>query len=166
MDEYLVILAQGGSREAFDQLVRRWTPRLLRYCARTVGTRELARDIVQESWVGAIRGLRKLTDPAMFSPWIYRIAHRKCVDAIRSNQRRGRLAVRAYEEPGVENIPDVTDLESAIARLSEEQRHVIQLFYGEELSVEQTAAVLGVPGGTVKSRLYHARESLKRQLGE
>ena len=166
MDEYLVILAQGGSREAFDLLVRRWTPKLLRFCTRTVGAPDLARDIVQESWLGAIRGLGKLADPALFPAWIYRIAHRKCVDAIRSNQRRRRLAVSAHEEPGVGNMPDVTDLEGAIARLSEEQRHVIQLFYGEELSVEQTAAVLGVPPGTVKSRLYHARELLKRQLGE
>ena len=70
LDEYLVSLSQGGSIEALDGLARRWTPRLLRYATRVLGatgdSTETARDVVQETWIGAIRGLRGLRDPAHF----------------------------------------------------------------------------------------------------
>jgi RNA polymerase sigma-70 factor, ECF subfamily len=173
LDEYLVVLAQGGSRKAFDRLVRRWTPRLMRFSAREVGAATLAGDIVQETWMAATKGLTRLEDASLFPAWLYRIAHRKCVDAIRDNQRQRRLMARAQAEPeagpGSVNPSTTFDFGSvtgAIGQLSEEQRDVIHLFYGEELSVADIAAVLGVPGGTVKSRLFHARESLKKQLGD
>jgi len=174
LDGYLVVLAQGGSRQAFDRLTRRWTPRLVRYAARMLGQPDLAGDIVQETWIGAIRGLRKLTDPAQFPAWIYSIARRKCVDVIRSNQRQRRLTMSAKAElnanavidAGGSAANDAVDLAAAIWRLSAEQRDVVDLFYGEDLSVEEIGRVLGVPAGTVKSRLYHAREALKKFLGE
>ena len=85
-DEYLVSLSQAGSTEALDGLARRWTPRLLRYAARVLGgsgdAAESAGDVVQDTWVGVIRGLRGLRDPAQFPAWIYGIATRKCADAI------------------------------------------------------------------------------------
>ena len=87
LDEYLVLLSQAGSTDALDGLARRWTPRLLRYATRVLGgsteSAETARDVVQETWVGAIRGLRSLRDPAQFPAWVYGIATRKCADAIR-----------------------------------------------------------------------------------
>ena len=98
LDEYLVSLSQAGSSEALDGLTRRWTPRLLRYAARVLGgpdSAEAARDVVQETWVGAIRGLRGLRDPAQFPAWIYGIATRKCADAIRANTRRRRRDAQA-----------------------------------------------------------------------
>ena len=61
LDGYLIALIQGGSREAFDRLVRRWTPKLVRYATRVQGRPELARDIVQETWVAAIRGMKDST---------------------------------------------------------------------------------------------------------
>lgn len=174
LDGYLVVLVQGGSREAFNRLARRWTPRLVRYTTRTVGRPELARDIVQETWIGAIRRLKQLTDPAQFPAWIYSIAHRKCIDAIRVNQRHRRLIVSAQAEsdaaaaidPGGSAASDTVDLAAAISQLSTEQRDVVHLFYGEDLSVEEIGTVLAVPTGTVKSRLHHARASLKKYLGE
>jgi RNA polymerase sigma-70 factor (ECF subfamily) len=171
-DEYLVVLAQGGSRDAMDQLARRWTPRLVRYVSRTLGSSQSARDVVQETWIGAIRGLPRLLDSSQFPGWIYSIAHRKCVDAVRSAQRSRRLNERAQQESRVATPPDdarATDsggLSAAIARLSEEQRAVVHLFYGEDLSVNEIASVLSVPAGTVKSRLFHAREILKQHSGE
>ena len=91
LDGYLIALIQGGSREAFDRLVRRWTPKLVRYATRVQGRPELARDIVQETWVAAIRGITRLDDPSRFPAWIYSIAHRKCIDVIRLRQRQRRL---------------------------------------------------------------------------
>jgi len=174
LDGYLVVLAQGGSREAFDRLTRRWTPRLVRYTSRMLGQPDLAGDIVQETWIGAIRGLRKLTDPAQFPAWIYSIARRKCVDVIRNNQRQRRLTMSAKAESNADAASDVgsgaandaADLAAAISKLNAEHRDVVDLFYREDLSVEEIGRVLEVPAGTVKSRLYHAREALKKFLGE
>jgi RNA polymerase sigma-70 factor, ECF subfamily len=174
LDGYLVVLAQGGSREAFERLARRWTPKLVRYTSRTIGSPELARDIVQETWLGAIRGLKQLTDPAQFPVWIFSIARRKCIDAIRVNQRHRRLIVSAQAESrdvgtidqGQRAAGDAVTLSTAISRLSEEQRDVVLLFYGEDLSVGEIGAVLAIPTGTVKSRLHQARHSIKKHLGE
>jgi RNA polymerase sigma-70 factor, ECF subfamily len=174
LDGYLIALIQGGSREAFDRLARRWTPKLLRYATRVLGRPEVARDIVQETWIAVIRGLRLLNNPSHFSAWIYSIAHRKCIDGIRFNQRQRRLiegvehesAVAAAGNPSRFEPGDQSDLAAAIARLSQEQREVLYLFYGEDLSIDDIASVLTVPAGTVKSRLHHARESLKNRLGE
>jgi len=174
LDGYLITLVQGGSREAFDRLVRRWTPKLLRYATRVLGRPEVSRDIVQETWVAAIRGLKKLDDASRFAAWIYSIAHRKCIDGIRLNQRQRRLIatvgheaiVASSGEQGRPDPDDRSDLATAISQLSQEQRDVVHLFYGEDLSIDDIASVLTVPAGTVKSRLHHARESLKNCLGE
>lgn len=174
LDGYLIVLAQGGSREAFDRLARRWTPRLLRYATRVLGRPEAARDTVQETWIAVIRGLKRLEDASRFPAWIYSIAHRKCIDGIRFNQRHRRLIEGAVTESVVateanqsrSNSNEDADLAMAISKLSREHREVVQLFYGEDLAIDDVASVLGVPAGTVKSRLHHARESLKNYLGE
>src|SRR6185295_9763582 len=88
LDGYLIALIRGGSREAFDRLARRWTPKLVRYATRVLGHPDVARDAVQETWIGVIRGLSRLDDAAQFPAWIYGIAHRKCVDGIRLAQRK------------------------------------------------------------------------------
>ena len=174
LDGYLIALVQGGSREAFDRLAHRWTPKLVRYATRVQGRPELARDIVQETWIAAIRGMKRLDDPSRFPAWIYSIAHRKCIDAIRLNQLQRRLIESVGQEAFVTSAgnqgrpdpDDQSDLMTAISRLSQEQREVVHLFYGEELSIDDIASVLSVPPGTVKSRLHYARESLKNYLGE
>jgi len=174
LDEYLVSLSQAGSTDALDGLARRWTPRLLRYATRVLGgsgdSPEAARDVVQETWIGAIRGLRGLRDPAQFPAWIYGIATRKCADVIRANTRRRRLDARVEADDMGRQMTSVTseeqiDLATAIRGLPPIHRAAVHLFYREELSVEEIASVLGIPAGTVKSRLHHARETLKRQLG-
>ena len=174
LDEYLVSLSQAGSIEALDGLARRWTPRLLRYAARVLGgsgdSAEAARDVVQETWIGAIRGLRGLRDPAQFPAWIYGIATRKCADAIRANTRRRRLDAQAAADDSGRPVANLTseqqiDLATAIRGLPPIHRAVVHLFYREDMSVEEIASVLEIPAGTVKSRLHHARDALKRQLG-
>ena len=174
LDEYLVLLSQAGSTDAMDGLARRWTPRLLRYASRMLGgsseSAEMARDVVQETWIGAIRGLHGLRDPAQFPAWIYGIATRKCADAIRSNVRRRRRdapsdALDVTPEASV-SVEHRIDMASGIALLPPKQRATVHLFYGQDLTVEEIATALGIPTGTVKSRLHQARQALKRHLGE
>ena len=174
LDEYLVVLSRTGSQTAFDELARRWMPRVLRYAARTLGagrdSTEQVRDVVQETWLGVVRGLRGLEDPAQFPAWIYAITTRKCVDAIRTAARQRRLGARLEADGGTDggagnDKPERhVDLESAIARLPEDQRKVVHLYYGEDLGIAEIAAACDIPAGTVKSRLHHAREALKRHF--
>jgi RNA polymerase sigma-70 factor (ECF subfamily) len=175
LDEYLVALSQAGSLEALDGLARRWTPRLLGYTSRMLGGSndavETARDVVQETWVGVIRGLRSLRDPAQFPGWIYGIATRKCADAIRANTRRRQLNKRdtsdlADEQGAIPTWEDQIDVSTAIRGLPPTHRAVVHLFYLEDFTVEEIASVLGIPVGTVKSRLHHAREALKHALND
>jgi RNA polymerase sigma factor (sigma-70 family) len=175
LDEYLVLLSQAGSTDAMDGLARRWTPRLLRYAARMLGgsteSAETAGDVVQETWIGAIRGLHGLRDPSQFKAWIYGIATRKCADAIRTHMRRRRLDVHSVNagaslgEPAT-RLEDRIDMTAGIRQLPPKQRAAVHLFYGEDLTVEEIASALGIPAGTVKSRLHQARQALKRNLGE
>jgi RNA polymerase sigma-70 factor (ECF subfamily) len=128
---------------------------------------ETARDVVQETWIGAIRGLRGLRDPARFPTWIYGIATRKCADAIRAKARRRRIDARSEVAGPVQEAlsPEhQIDLATAIRGLPPTHRAVIHLFYGAEMSVEEIASILKIPSGTVKSRLHHAREALRFQL--
>lgn len=171
LDEYLVLVIQAGSRDAFDSLVRRWTPRLLRYASRVLGDNlaDAARDVVQETWVGAVRGIQRLREPAQFRVWIYAIAERKCADELRSRLRRRRLEADACSWSGAAIDHGTGAIEAlavarGIAHLPPEQRSVVHLYYAEDLSVEEIAAVVDVPAGTVKSRLHHAREKLRHYM--
>lgn len=165
LDEYLVLQSRAGSRAALGQLVERWSPRLQRHAARLLNSGEAARDIVQETWLGALPGLARLDDPARFPAWIYGVATRKCVDHVRRLARARRLDARLAAEPPPQPAPpEGLDMAALLARLPADQRLVASLFYGEDLSLEEVAAAVGVPAGTVKSRLHNARQTLKAFL--
>lgn len=170
LDEYLVLSAQAGSREAFAQLARRWTPKLIAFAQRMLNDQEAGRDAVQETWVSAWRGFGALGDPARFRAWLYAIAHRKCADALRARYRgrrlEGALAESAEGSSGDEagRADARLDLTQAMARLPTEQRVAVSLYFGEEMSVAEIAEVTGAPVGTVKSRLFAARQALRGHL--
>lgn len=170
LDEYLVLSAQAGSREAFAQLARRWTPKLQLFAARVLAQPEAAQDVVQETWISAWRGLRGLDDPGRWRAWLYAIAHRKCADALRAKYRGRRLeeaAKQTAESPSGDEAARADarlDLTHAMARLPTEQRIAISLYFGEEMSVAEIAEATGVPVGTVKSRLFAARQALRGHL--
>ena len=169
LDEYLVLLAQGGSRDAAERLVARWSPKLLAFAGRTLGAAEPARDAVQDTWESALRGLARLDDPARFAPWLYAIAARKCTDLLRTKYRDKRLGdavAETSETVTMANDDARIDLTAALKRLPADQRIALSLFFGEDMGVTDIAAITGVPAGTVKSRLFAARQALRKHLGE
>jgi RNA polymerase sigma-70 factor (ECF subfamily) len=168
LDDYLVLLAQNGSQEAFARLVARWTPKLLAFAARTLGATEVAKDVVQDTWESAVRGLRRLDDPARFGPWLYAIASRKSADALRAKYRhaRGVAVAEAPNEAAAVSVDDALDLAAALKRLPPDQRVAVSLYFGEGMSVAEIAAAVGAPVGTVKSRLFAARKALRASIGE
>ncbi len=166
-DELLVTLARSGDRRAAERLARRWTPRLLRSARRMLGDAELARDAVQDAWAGICRGWRGLNDPAAFPAWAFGILHNKCRDQIRRNQtlRAREAELEAAPEPAIAaRGEDAAAIAQAISRLSYDHRTAATLFFGEGLSLAEIACATGVPEGTVKSRLFHARLKLRADL--
>ena len=166
-DELLVTLVRTGDGRAAERLAARWQPRLMRAAWRMLGDAEEAREAVQEAWAGICRGWMRLSDPAMFPGWAYAILTRKCTDRIRrlSADRKRYVAEDAVPEAGA---ADGTALRhsilAALGQLSAEHRIAAILFFGEGLTLAETAAATGVPVGTAKSRIFHARQHLKDLL--
>src|SRR5262249_42497619 len=140
LDDYLVLLAQGGSRDAFARLAARWTPKLLAFAARSLGTAEAAHDAVQDTWESAWRNLQRLDDPARFRGWIFAIASRKCADTLRTKYARRRVADAVAHDLATRDVAvdaeaqagAQRDLAEALKGLPPEQRLAISLFFGEE----------------------------------
>ncbi|MFC1736452.1 RNA polymerase sigma factor [Candidatus Hydrogenedentota bacterium] len=164
--ELLVLKCQEGDVAAFDELVSKWQERLWRHAWRLTGNEDAAWDTLQDTLLGISKSIRKLEEPAAFPAWAYRIVSNKCRDWIRKECRR-RNAHKSYEEqfqsgpdePGPTVRSD--DLQEALAQLSGSDRALLAMKYTEGFDVADIAEVLGIPGGTVKSRLYYARKRLR-----
>ena len=166
IDELLVMRCQGGSRESFDLLVRRWQRPLWRYARRLTSSNDAAWDVMQETWIAILRTIRKLNDPAWFAAWAYRIVRNKSADHVRSTGRQRHLVDALAERQGANRESPCEDPGDAVAKalrqLPADRQELLVLKYSGDLNVIEIAVVLGIPAGTVKSRLHHAREELRR----
>jgi len=163
VDELLVMEAQSGNAKAFEALVCRWQKRLWQYACRLTGSPEAAWDVTQESWLGVVRGIRRLNDPARLRPWLYRIVTNKANDWIRSaaEARTPPAVVRLVSADGPTDVDVSADLQGVLRRLPVHSRVVLTLYYFEGLGLSEVAGVLKIPAGTVKSRLHRARNEFK-----
>lgn len=167
VDEYLVLAAQGGSRAAFNHLVRRHHRRFVAHAWRLLGQREAAEDAAQAAWIEILRGLGSLREAATFRAWAYRIVSRQVAKRIGSlvTERAGLadLASITIEASEPDALPS-PGLSRALASLPPGQRAALALHYHEGLSLAEVAVALEIPVGTVKTRLHHARLQLKSAL--
>jgi RNA polymerase sigma factor (sigma-70 family) len=170
LDEVLVVQSQLGDEAAFSRLVRRWQGRVLRRALYFTHDQEAARDVAQESWMAVIRGLRSLRDPARFPAWALQIVANKSRDWVRKEEARRRARRRAEAQPApADATPDANLIERVrrgLAELDPARRSVLRWFYLEGMSVAEIAEALDIPAGTVKSRLFHARDALRARLEE
>lgn len=170
LDEYLVVRCQLGDAEAFGHLVGRWQPRLLRHARCFTRDAEAARDVVQESWVAIVNGLRTLRDPASFRAWALRIVANKARDWVRREGARRRARRRAGAESAPRRAEPPSDsvgrVRAGLQELEPGQRCVLTWHYLEGMTVTEIAEALGIPEGTVKSRLHYARNALRARLKE
>jgi len=169
VDELLVMDAQSGRVKAMEMLVSRWQKRLWRYACRLTGSPEAAWDVTQESWLGIVRGISRLSDPARFRPWAYRIVTNKANDWLRKKARQSQI--QADRDINIQQHSDrppddmAADIEKILRQLPERSRTVLTLYYLEGLALAEVARVLRTAQGTVKSRLHTARIEF-RQLCE
>ena len=173
LDEYLAASARAGDRAALEELGRRWEKRLVRHAWRLTGDVEQARDVAQDAWVDIAKGVRRLDDCATFPAFAYRIVTRRAADWVRRAKRRRLAMATLAAESGsasagndaAEALASAGAVNTALATLPAGQRAAIALFYLEDMSVAEVAVALGIPTGTVKTRLKAARDRLRTALG-
>ena len=165
-EELIVLKCQEGDISAFDELVSRYQKRLWKHALYLTNCEDAAWDIVQEAWMGIIKGMSKLQDPAAFSSWAYRIVSNKCNDWIRKQIRQRNLYDDYMEESRTipDDLEEYNSLKEAFKKLPGDFRAIISLKYLEGFDVNEISEILGIPVGTVKSRLFHARDKLKKVM--
>ena len=179
-DEELVASATAGDLESFNQLVVRWERPNYALAYRTLGREEDARDVVQEAFLRAYRGLKGFKGEAKFSSWLYRITLNLCRDWMRRERRAPIVSVpegtdpieladdRASPAESVEDLVARREMSAAVARamadLPEEQRAAIMLKEYHGLTFQEIADQLNCPLSTVKTRLYQGLSVLRRRL--
>ncbi|NIP23473.1 MAG: sigma-70 family RNA polymerase sigma factor [Phycisphaerae bacterium] len=160
VDEILVMDAQDGKARAMEMLVSRWQKRLWQHALRLTADEQAAWDVTQQSWLGIIKGLRKLHDPASFRAWAYKITTNKSFDWIRKNKAVKQVSLDEIQDHQQKETKD-TGLKELLQKLDVRKRAVICLYYFEQLTIPEVSAALKIPKGTVKSRLTNARKELK-----
>jgi RNA polymerase sigma-70 factor (ECF subfamily) len=174
IQERLVVLcAQEGNREAFSRLVDLYDRRLLYFIYRILGDSDGALDVLQSVWLIVHRKLRKLKSPDAFRVWLYRLAHDQATTELRRKSRRP-VPVDNFEttQPANDANDDTESFDSAelvhaaLQDLSVDHRRVLTLRFLEDMSTEEIAEVIGLPTGTVKSRLHYAKIALRQRIKE
>ena len=180
-DIALVQRVQQGDRRAFDQLVQRYQHKVLKLVMRYVRNHAEAEDVAQEAFLKAYRAIQSFRGDSAFYTWIYRIAINTAKNALVAAKRRpvdydldlqdaehversGRLRDDATPESLLLTDEIRATVDGAIAALPEDLRRAVILREYDGLSYEEIAEAMGCPVGTVRSRIFRAREAIDRQL--
>lgn len=168
-DHWLALRCQADEPGAFEDLCAAVEQPLFYYALKLVRNQDTALDILQETWIRALRGIAKLKEPGSVRSWLYCLLHGIAVDHVRREQARQRI-----EEMHVELAQNVEDTDftsadagavhDALDRLSEKHREVLVLHFLEDFSLAEISGIVGCPEGTVKSRLHHAKAEMKAIL--
>jgi RNA polymerase sigma-70 factor, ECF subfamily len=175
-DIALVSTALEGREPSFDELVRRYQRPITAYVYRILGDHESALDVTQEVFLKVFNSLRKFSPEFKFSTWLYRIAHNAAIDHIRRNSARPQSLETenddgAYQlqiecpKPSPEQERERSEWRAEIAQvvklLPENYRQLIMLRHAQDLRYDEIAEATGLPLGTVKNRLFRAREMMR-----
>jgi RNA polymerase sigma-70 factor (ECF subfamily) len=170
-----VAQAKAGEPEAWDILFRRYQLSLYVYVFELVHDKQTSLDLVQETFIAAVRHIGGLRDDAKFGSWLFRIAHQKCIQRWRKQNREELLPDDISDMPDEsENNPDnlliqreqEAEFMNLLDQLPLPQRAVVLLHFVEDFSLVEIAGITGVAVGTVKSRLHYAKRALRKLLEE
>lgn len=170
--ETLVNLYRQGNSEALKMLIKRHHSEIISTVSYYTNSRMSADDLAQECWIDIIRKLPELELKISFKAWVHAIAKRRSVDWIREQQRmrkRNRVLQSETAKTGeLDEVPEPADeidkIRAGLLKLPASKRIVLRMFYLENLSLREISKVLEIPEGTIKSRLFHARENLKEMI--
>ena len=182
-DAELVVRALRGRDDGFEELVRRYQRPIVSYVYRMTGDYESALDLTQEVFIKVYNSLARYSPEYKFSTWIYRIAHNAAIDHLRRRSTRelelgvarGREG-ETYERPTPSDAPSPeqlseraerrAEIEEIIRELPPGYRELIVLRHAHDMSYDEIAEVTGLPLGTVKNRIFRAREAMRGPLLE
>jgi RNA polymerase sigma-70 factor (ECF subfamily) len=183
-DEQLVARAQGGDGIAFRELIKRHQKKVFQLVLSVVKEQELAMDLVQDTFLKVHQNLPRFKGDSQFFTWTYRIAYNLAIDARRRQQRFDHVELEETtltDSDTQEELYAVTSaspqkavlrqelshkIQRALATLHENHRAILVMREVDGLSYEELAAAMGIPKGTVMSRLFHARQKLQAALRE
>ena len=178
-DYELVQSAVAGREASFEELVRRYQRPIAAYVYRMVGDYDAALDLTQEVFIKVYNSLSRYRSEFKFSTWIYKIAHNAAIDhlrryAVREQALSGSVegdrrevtieSRRLTPEQESERKERRTEIESVVQLLQASYRELIVLRHSHDLSYDEIAEVTGLPLGTVKNRLFRAREAMRDLL--
>ncbi len=169
MQRDLVERAMVGDREAFTELGRLWIDRLYAIARLILRDYEQAEDATQEALIAAWRDVAGLRDPNRFGSWMHRLIVHACYREARRHRRRREIEALAmpvagtWPDPAL-SLADRDEIERGFHRLTPEQRALVVLHYYLDLPLQETALALGLPVGTVKSRLFRISQQLRATL--
>ena len=169
MDREVVDAARSGDREAYADLIRIRGDRLYALAQRILRDVDRADDALQEALVIAWRDLPGLRDPGRFDAWLHRLVVRACLaEATRERRRIANLRVLPIDVPNAgddfSSVADRDQLEQGFRRLTPQQRALLVLRHFEGREPAEIAGILGIPVGTVRSRLHHAHRAMRAAL--
>lgn len=180
-DRELVARAVAGTDSCFEELVKRYQRPISAYVYRMVGNYESALDLTQEIFIKVYNSLDRYRPEFKFSTWIYKIAHNSAVDHLRRSATREQSivvgsAADSFELPieSAQPSPEQEserkerriEIESIVKTLPEPYRELIILRHSQDMTYEEIVEVTGLPLGTVKNRLFRARELMRQQFVE
>jgi len=171
-DTLLVLRAQAGDIEAFDGLFRRCAPLLLKHLQYVLRDDSLAEDVLQDTLILMYRKLKWVRDPASVRPWLYRVATREALRALDRRRRRAESPLDESSQPASASLERLLERSllgragrEEVERLPPAHRAVLSLHYLEAMPLADVAGVLGIPIGTVKSRLAAGLDRLRQTIG-
>lgn len=168
-DALLVLQYRSGNEKALALLVKRHHQKLCRHAFWYTHDIEVSKDVVQDCWGIIIKKIPTLKDPNTFGSWAMRIVTRKSLDFL-NRTKRNREKLKTFrpdtdtKDEKEEKAEVLKSLRKALLQISDNQKIVLRLFYTEEYSLKEISTILDISEGTVKSRLFHAREKLKSIL--
>ena len=166
----LLRAARAGDHGAFVALLRSYEPRLRALAYRVLRDPDTVADALQESYLRAYRSLAGFRDEARLGTWLYRVTYNACLDQLAGRRRQLHLVERVgdeverHESDPADLVATGDSLSRALDTLSPEHRAVVYLCIQQDLDLGTAASVLGIPYGTVGSRLNHARTVLRKAL--
>jgi len=167
--EQIVRRCRHGERAAFEELFEIYQPRLKYYVRRLDSTGTGTDDILQDIWLNVFRKIHKLKDTQSFVVWLYRIARNKVYDRFRRKDRllalppEDELPVSSGTEPTFDP-KDAEKLHRALNELKPYHREVLTLCFVEQMSYQSIADVVGCNIGTIRSRIFYAKQSLRKEM--
>ena len=180
-DRDLVATAVSGIEGSFEELVRRYQRPISAYVYRMVGNYESALDLTQEIFIKVYSSLQRYRSEFKFSTWIYKIAHNAAIDHLRRNSGRERSLTNGTDSDNYD-LPLESDglspeqqsekeerrleIECVVRSLPTAYRELVVLRHSQDLTYEEIVEVTGLPLGTVKNRLFRAREMMRQQFVE